>query len=58
MALDLFISTNNPAKIAIVRTAVYALPYSLLTPDDLGLMLQVLETGQTTLENAILKARA
>ncbi len=58
MALDLLIGTNNPFKIAIVRTAVHALPFSLLTPDDLGMVLQVPEIGQTTLENAILKARA
>ena len=58
MALKLLVGTTNAVKVAIVRAAVRTLPIELLTPDDLGIDLQINETGQTTLENATLKAQA
>lgn len=54
----LLLGTTNAVKIQLVRAAVQDLPITLLTPADLQLELRVAETGQTTQENAILKARA
>jgi inosine/xanthosine triphosphate pyrophosphatase family protein len=57
VALKLFIGSTNPVKIAIVQAALHSLPVDLITPDDLRIKLKVNETGQTTLENAIIKAQ-
>jgi inosine/xanthosine triphosphate pyrophosphatase family protein len=57
MAMKLLLGTTNPVKISIARAAV-DWPLELLTPPDLNLSLEIPETGQTTLENAEIKARA
>ncbi len=54
----LLLATNNPGKVREYREILRDLPATLVTPADLGLDLQVEETGQTYTENAILKARA
>jgi hypothetical protein len=54
----LFLGTTNPAKVHIVRASVECLPVRIVTPDDLGLRIDVPEDGQSTAENAERKARA
>lgn len=58
MALKLLLGTTNPVKISILRAAIRSLPVEMLIPSDLSLKIQIEETGQTTLENAEIKARA
>lgn len=56
---QLFLGTLNPVKVAIVRAAISDWPtITLRTPADLGINLEIEETGQTTLQNAEIKARA
>jgi XTP/dITP diphosphohydrolase len=55
---ELFLGTTNPAKVHIVRAAVQSLPVKIVTPDDLGLQVDVQEDGRSTVENAERKARA
>lgn len=57
MLLKLFLGTTNPVKIAIVQAAICSLPVEMLIPSDLGVNAQIEETGQTTLDNASIKAR-
>lgn len=54
----LLIATTNPHKIQEFREILAGLPYELVSPTDLGLALEVEETGTTFAENAILKAVA
>jgi len=54
----ILLGTANPAKIHIVRVALETLPITVLTLGDLNINLSVKEDGQTTEENAQLKARA
>jgi inosine/xanthosine triphosphate pyrophosphatase family protein len=55
---ELLIGTTNPAKVQIVRASVESLPVRIVTPDDLGLQIDVPEEGRSTAENAETKARA
>ncbi len=54
----LLIATTNPHKIQEFRDILTGLPYELVSPTDLGLALEVEETGTTFAENATLKACA
>ncbi len=54
----LLVATNNPHKIAELGAILAGLPVTLVTPGEIGLDLDVEETGQTLEENAILKATA
>jgi XTP/dITP diphosphohydrolase len=54
----LLIATNNPGKISEISDLLQSLPLHLLTPNDLGIILDVDETGGTYDENARLKAAA
>lgn len=54
--MTLLVATNNPGKLREFR--VLLKPISLVAPRNLGLELDVEETGQTFAENAALKARA
>jgi XTP/dITP diphosphohydrolase len=54
---ELLLGTTNPAKVHIVRASVEALPIQIVTPDDLGLQVEVEEGGRSTAENAERKAR-
>lgn len=58
MLPKLFLGTTNPVKIAIVQAAICSLPLEMLLPSDLCMDVQIEETGETTLENARIKARA
>lgn len=57
-ARRLLIATTNPHKIREFREILVGLPYELVTPLDLGLSIEVEETGATFAENAALKATA
>ena len=57
-ARRLLIATTNPHKIREFREILVGLPYELATPLDLGLSIEVEETGATFAENAALKATA
>jgi XTP/dITP diphosphohydrolase len=54
----LLIATNNPGKISEISDLLQSLPLQLLTPNDLGIILDVDETGGTYDENARIKAVA
>jgi XTP/dITP diphosphohydrolase len=54
----LLIATTNPHKVREFREILTGLPYALVNPEDLGLSLEVEETGSTFVENAALKATA
>ncbi len=58
MAPRLLIATLNRGKQAEFRQLLHGLDAELVFPDDLGLRLEVRETGQTYAENAALKAQA
>jgi XTP/dITP diphosphohydrolase len=54
----LVLASTNPHKIAELRALLAGAPFELLSPADLGVTVQVEETGATFDENAILKALA
>lgn len=54
----LLISTGNQDKIIEIRDEYQELDYEIVAPGQLGLELDVEETGSTLEENALLKARA
>jgi XTP/dITP diphosphohydrolase len=56
--MQLLIATNNRGKLHELLPLLGALPFHLVTPHDLGLHLEVEETGTTYAENARLKAEA
>ena len=54
----LLIATNNQGKVAEFRYLLDGCGWQLVTPRDVGVQLDVKETGQTYLENATIKALA
>ena len=54
----LLLATNNQGKLAEFRHLLGGCGWQLVTPRDVGVQLDVDETGQTYLENATLKAVA
>lgn len=56
--LQLLIATNNRGKLHELLPLLGDLPIHLVTPRDLGLRLEVAETGTTYADNARLKAAA
>jgi XTP/dITP diphosphohydrolase len=56
--LQLLLATNNPGKVAEIKALLKGLGLELLTPQDLGLNLDVAEDGRSYAENAAKKARA
>jgi XTP/dITP diphosphohydrolase len=54
----LVLASTNPHKIAEFRALLAGAPFEILSPADLGVTVQVEETGDTFDENAILKALA
>lgn len=55
---QLLIASNNPGKIEEMSMLLKGIRAQVLTPGDIGLNLDVAETGGTYLENAHLKAAA
>lgn len=58
MVKQLLIATNNPGKVREILALLGDLPAELVLPRQLGVDLEVPETGQTYAENAALKAAA
>lgn len=56
--MRLLLASTNPGKLVEIQAVLKGLPLELILPADIGLELQVEETGQTYAENAVLKARA
>ncbi len=56
--MDILIGTNNKGKLREYRQIFAGLPIRFYSLSELGLVLDVEETGGTFVENAILKARA
>lgn len=54
----LLVATHNPGKLREYRRLLAGLPPALVSPADLGLDLDVAETGATFASNAALKAHA
>ncbi len=54
--IKLLLATTNQGKLAELRSLLRELDLELVTPADLGLNLQIEETGESYQENAILKA--
>jgi XTP/dITP diphosphohydrolase len=54
----LLIATNNKGKLAELKLIFAGLPCSIVSPADIGLDLEVAETGSTFEENAALKSVA
>lgn len=58
MTPRLLVATHNPGKLREYRALLAGLPLDLVTPADIGLDLDVEETGATFEANAVLKAQA
>ena len=56
--MRLLIASSNRGKLREIQAVLAGLPVDLVLPTDLGLALQVEESGATYAENAALKARA
>lgn len=54
----LLIATNNPGKVREMRRLLEGCGFELDTPGEIGLSLEVEETGSSYAENAMIKARA
>jgi XTP/dITP diphosphohydrolase len=54
----ILLATNNKGKIAEIKALLDGNGLTLLTPTDLGLVLEVAEDGLTYAENATKKAAA
>ncbi len=52
----LLLATNNKGKLREYRRLLQGIPYDIVTPADWGITAEVVETGATFEENAILKA--
>ena len=55
---QLLLATNNPGKVREFRRLLESCGFNIVTPADLGLVLDVEENGATYAENAALKAKA
>jgi len=52
------LASNNPGKILEIQDILSGMGIRIVTGDDLGITMEIEETGTTFLENAMLKARA
>jgi XTP/dITP diphosphohydrolase len=58
MVETLLLASSNPGKLREIRAVLEGWPVKVVTPADLGLSLEVEESGQTYAENAARKAMA
>lgn len=58
MKKELLYATTNPGKVAEIRRHLAGHGIIILSPQDLGIKLDVPETGKNLDENAVIKARA
>ena len=56
--LKLLLASQNPGKLREMQFILQDLPIQIIAPAELGIHLQVEETGKTYAENAALKAKA
>ena len=56
--LKILLASQNPGKLRELQAILHNLPIQLVTPADLGIQLDVAETGSTYAENAALKSEA
>jgi len=56
--MKLLIATTNRGKLAELSDLLKGLPFEIVTPADLGLSIDVEETGDSYAANAILKAES
>jgi XTP/dITP diphosphohydrolase len=54
----LLVATGNPGKLSEIQSLLEGIKISLITPDRIGVTLQVEENGKSYEENASLKAQA
>jgi len=54
----LLLATNNTGKVKEFRSLLQGIPFELVTPKEIGIVMDVDETGATYRENARLKACA
>ena len=54
----LLLATNNPGKVREFRRLLEGSGFSVITPGEAGISLEVEENGSSYMENALLKARA
>ena len=54
----LLLATNNRGKVSEYRSLLRGVPYELVTPADVGIDIEVEESGSSFEENARLKAAA
>ena len=57
-SVSLFYATRNPSKLRSMAHRLREAPVLLLTPRELGVEIDVDESGASAVENALLKARA
>lgn len=57
MSLKLLLATTNDGKIREIKEIFRGLQLEIVTMDDLGMVINVRETGKTFEENAIIKAK-
>ena len=58
MRQKLLLATNNPGKVKEYRSLLQDIPFDLVTPKELGIVMDVEENGATYEENARIKACA
>ena len=58
MRPKLLLATNNAGKVKEYRSLLQGIPFELVTPKEMGIPMDVEETGATYEENARLKACA
>ena len=56
MRTKLLLATNNAGKVKEYRSLLQGIPFEMVTPQELGITMDVEETGATYRENARLKA--
>ncbi len=56
--MRILLASSNPGKIIEIQAVLSDLPLELILPEEIGLRLEVDETGASYAENAALKARA
>ena len=56
--MKLLYATNNNSKVYNMRRRLENIPIEIITPKELGIKVNVIEDGKTTVENAIKKAQA
>lgn len=56
--MKLLYATSNDGKVYNMKRRVQGLPIEVITPKDLGIKLEIIEDGKTTVENAMKKAQA